>query len=549
MSDTTLREQEAREYVLKARTELIVTRTFYGVLLGQVTPVISHKVPTAATNGKQHYWNPDYIAKLSKNHLGIEVPRAKLVLGVQAHESEHDSRRHHTRRGGRDALEWNICCDYSINVDLIDEGFELPEGALIDRKYKGMSAEDIYRSREIDRALKKQQEEEERQKQQQQDEQDEQDEQDDADVDGNEADDEQDESGDEESDNDVSDSDEQDSDESSDSDADASESSDDDADASDESGDNAQDGDDESGNDAGNSDGEPDGTSEQEPSGEAADASEQEGAGDTPASAGNGSGEAAGEAGEAGSEPSSAGDPGGCGEVLDAADDTATLASEDAHWETVLRQAAMLAAKRGTAPGHVARELEHADHPPQDWRETLRAFYDAGATVRETWSRPNRRLIGSGLYLPGREREGINRAVFLIDTSGSVTYYPGALEAIKAETQAALDEGFIDELMVVYGDTQVNRVDTYRNGDEIEFDPRGGGGTVMKPMFDFARDEVDASCIVCFTDLEIEPESMLGDEPACPVLWAAVGYPDRVKRYLENTPWGAPGIEVVPSYN
>jgi hypothetical protein len=38
-------------------------------------------------------------------------------------------------------------------------------------------------------------------------------------------------------------------------------------------------------------------------------------------------------------------------------------------------------------------------------------------------------------------------------------------------------------------------------------------------------------------------------EPHCPVLWAAVGYPDRVKRYLANTPWNAPGIEVVPSYN
>jgi hypothetical protein len=64
------------------------------------------------------------------------------------------------------------------------------------------------------------------------------------------------------------------------------------------------------------------------------------------------------------------------------------------------------------------------------------------------------------------------------------------------------------------------------------------------------RNEIDdASLIVAFTDLEIEPESMLGPEPDCPVLWAAVGYPDRVKQYLKNTPWGAPGIEVVPSYN
>jgi predicted metal-dependent peptidase len=179
----------------------------------------------------------------------------------------------------------------------------------------------------------------------------------------------------------------------------------------------------------------------------------------------------------------------------------------------------------------------------------LRAFFDGGATTQETWSRPNRRLIGSGLYLPGRQRDGINKVVFMIDTSGSVTFYPGALEAIKTETQAALDEGIIDAAVVLYGDTRVTRVDEYRNGDEIEFDPRGGGGTTMKPLFDYVRDMADASLICCFTDLEIEPESMLGPEPDAPVLWAVVGQPQNVKRYLKATPWGATGIEVVPSYN
>jgi hypothetical protein len=51
---------------------------------------------------------------------------------------------------------------------------------------------------------------------------------------------------------------------------------------------------------------------------------------------------------------------------------------------------------------------------------------------------------------------------------------------------------------------------------------------------------------VAFTDLEIEPESELGPEPHCPVLWAVVGYPANVKKYLAATPWGAPGIEVRP---
>jgi predicted metal-dependent peptidase len=507
------------ERVIKARVELIMTRTFYGVLVGQVEPVISNKVPTAATNGKQHYWNEKYVATLSQDE----------VLGVQAHESEHDGRRHHTRRMGRDPKEWNISCDFAINGDLIEQGFTLPKGALIDAKYKGMSAEDIYRSREIDRALEKQKQEEEKQKQEEQDEQP-----------GD------DQNGDDESNGDDEQDDESDGDETGDDESDG----DDEGDESDgDESDGDETGDDEDGSEDGNSDCSDEGTEAGEPAGEGAGEPNREGAGDVPATPGTGSSEAPSEAGEGASEPSSTGDPGGCGEVLDAAEDTAELASEDAKWETVLRQAAMLAAKRGTAPGHVKRELEHADHPPQDWRETLRAFFDGGATTQETWSRPNRRLVGSGLYLPGRQKDGVNKAYFLIDTSGSVTFYPGALEAIKVETQAALDEGVIDEAVILYGDTRVTRVDEYRNGDEIEFDPKGGGGTCMKPLFDYVRELGDASLICCFTDLEIEPEAQLGPQPDCPVLWAVVGYPQSVKRYLANTPWNAQGIEVVPSYN
>lgn len=521
------------ERIAKARVELLLTRTFYGVLVGQVVPVVSHKVPTMATNGKQHFANPDFIAGLTQKEL----------LGVQAHESEHDARRHHTRRGNRDPKEWNIACDYSINCDLLDEGFTLPKGALVDRKYKGMSAEDIYRAREIDRMLK-QQEEDEKRKQQAQDDQND-DDSDDAQDEGD------DESNDEAGDDEAGDDSDEGDDESEGDDAGDDEGEGDDAgdDAEGDTGNGEGDAEGE-GDDAGTTAGTPDGTPEGEPSQEGAGEGDAGEATDTAGEAGTAPGEAASEVGEGENEPRSGGDPGGCGEVLDAAPDTADLATEDARWETVLRQAAMLAAKRGTAPGHVARELEHADHPPQDWRETLRAFFDQGAITQETWSRPNRRTIGSGLYLPGRVKDGINKVVFMIDTSGSVTYYPGALEAIQTETQAALDEGIIDSAVILYGDTRVTRVDEYRNGDEIEFDPKGGGGTVMRPLFDYVKNEVDdASMIVAFTDLEIETEDQLGGEPHCPVLWAVVGYPDRVKRYLKQTPWNAPGIEVVPSYN
>src|SRR5262245_59402362 len=127
MNDT---DRLAAERILKARVELVTAHTFYGVLVSNVAPKPSRAFPTMATDGKTHFYNPDFIATLTQNEL----------LGVQRHESEHDARRHHSRRGARDPKEWNIATDYAINIDLVDEGVTLPKGALVDPQYRGWSA-------------------------------------------------------------------------------------------------------------------------------------------------------------------------------------------------------------------------------------------------------------------------------------------------------------------------------------------------------------------------------------------------------------------------
>jgi predicted metal-dependent peptidase len=465
--------QTATERVLKARAELIMARRFYGVLVSNVEPVPSRSVETMATDSKRHFYNPEFIATLTQTQL----------LAVQAHESEHDARHHSTRRLGRDPKKWNIACDYAINVDLKDEGFDLPPWVYLDVKYRGMSAEDIYRTMELDEKSEPQPEEPEDGDGEPTDESDDTDSSEEADNDGEEADD------------------------------------DDKGDGS-----KADDGNDE--------------TDEAEDKGNGGDVDEADDAGDKADDKGGNGGDEA----EADGEPSSApsGDPGRCGEVLDAADDAADLSDIDTTWDRITRQAASMAKAVGQLPGHITREIDRANSTPQDWREVLRSWFDQGALKTETWNRPNRRFIGQGLILPGSQRDGVNKALFLIDTSGSMDEI--ALRAISNETQAALDDGAIDELVVVYGDTRLNRVDFYRTGDDIEFRPYGGGGTDLRPLFKYVADEHDdASLIVAFSDLYIGDA---GPEPHCPVLWAVTGYPDEVRRLIANAPWGAPGIDV-----
>ena len=454
-------DEQATARVQKARAELIMARRFYGVLVSNVEPVLSRKFPTIATDGKRHFFNPEFICGLSQAEL----------LGVQCHESEHDARHHGSRREGRDPVKWNEACDYAINIDLIDEGFTLPKGALIDRKYRGMSAEDIYRCRELDADKKRKEEEQQQQEQQQQ----------------------------------PDDGDEGEGDQSDDADAD----------------DNETDGGGDESADAGG------------------DADDGEGGDDEDAEGGDdGSGDEGG--GEGDAEQQSSGDPGGCGEVLDSAEDISDLADEDIKWERITRQAASMAKAVGQLPGHISREIERANNPPRNWRDELREFAEQGALRVETWNRPNRRFMHSRLVLPSTQKDGVNKAVFIIDTSGSMDEI--ALRCVNTEASAMLDDGIIDEVVVLYGDVRLTREDHFHTGDEMEFDPRGGGGTDMKPLFKHvAEQHDDASLIICFTDLYIGDA---GPEPHCPVLFAVTGYPDTVKQLIENAPWHARGIDV-----
>lgn len=502
---------DAADRVLKARSELIQVRRFYGVLVCNVEPVISDKVETAATNGKVHYFNPKFVAECSQERL----------LFVQAHESEHDARKHSSRRSNRDPHKWNIACDHGINIDLKDQGFDVPEWAYCDLKYRGMAAEDVYRCLELD--------EQAAQQQQQQEEESESDDEDSQDGTGEDGQDGQDEASSEP-------------DQTGDGDTDSSDSESDDA-GDEAPGSETSDG--SGGDDEG--EGSPQSSDSSANEGDSGASEQAGGSGvgsETDGSGQEGAGEPTGEASDKeGSEgkPIGRGDPGRCGEVLDAADDPAGLAENEQKWDVAVRQAQTMAKSIGDLPGHVTREVEADTNKTRDWREELRAWFDAGCLRIETWNRPNRRLASQGYTLPGTKRDGVNKAVFIVDTSGSMWYHAKALECVKSEAQAALDDGVIDEVVVLYGDTQVTRVDEYHTGDEIEFDPRGGGGTDMGPLFQHAAD-IDASLIVCFTDMEWSSEHL--QEPSAPVLFAAVGYPKEVRKYLDNAPWGAPGLDI-----
>jgi predicted metal-dependent peptidase len=91
-------------------------------------------VPTMSTDGYHIFVNPSFCDELSEPE----------IMGVLAHEVMHCLLGHIDRRGDRDHNIWNKAIDHATNLFLIQMEFQLPKEGLFDRKYIGMTAEEIY---------------------------------------------------------------------------------------------------------------------------------------------------------------------------------------------------------------------------------------------------------------------------------------------------------------------------------------------------------------------------------------------------------------------
>jgi predicted metal-dependent peptidase len=120
--------------IQKARTALLLDHPFFGSLLFRLTGRECRSIATMATDGVSFYYNPEFVDTLN----------SATLCGVLAHEVMHPALHHHARRSGRDSRRWNEACDYAINPLLLNAGLHLPDGVLVDNRFREMSAEQIY---------------------------------------------------------------------------------------------------------------------------------------------------------------------------------------------------------------------------------------------------------------------------------------------------------------------------------------------------------------------------------------------------------------------
>ena len=121
-----------------ARVGLLLKAPFFGNMATRMQLIdASEWCPTAATNGRNFYYNVDFVKKLS-------VKKLEFLFG---HEICHCVFDHFGRVGSRDRQLSNIAQDYAVNQILVDEriGEKITEVKICyDPKYRGLAWEEIY---------------------------------------------------------------------------------------------------------------------------------------------------------------------------------------------------------------------------------------------------------------------------------------------------------------------------------------------------------------------------------------------------------------------
>lgn len=150
MRTLTITDEKAHFLVTKSRSQMLVGSQFFGHLSLKMRLREDEDIGTMATDGTRLYYAPSFVHGIVTGDAN-PINGFEKLLGVIAHETMHNALKHPYRMGNRNPALWNIACDYVINNILLEakrEGrqssFILPEGALVDARFKGLAAEHVY---------------------------------------------------------------------------------------------------------------------------------------------------------------------------------------------------------------------------------------------------------------------------------------------------------------------------------------------------------------------------------------------------------------------
>tara|TARA_B100001094_G_C18058025_1_gene733542 strand:- start:273 stop:1166 length:894 start_codon:yes stop_codon:yes gene_type:complete len=214
-------------------------------------------------------------------------------------------------------------------------------------------------------------------------------------------------------------------------------------------------------------------------------------------------------------------DSGGCGGVLDHPDSDGTNGTKsaiEADLQVAVNQAAEAAKAQGKLSGNMQSLVSDITEPKVDWKQVLARFLRANNKSDFTWTRPNRRFIGQGMYLPSLHNPCLEEIAIAVDTSGSIS--DDELTQFTSEASYILHELNPERVQFIQCDTKVQDACEYtRESLPLKVTYQGRGGTLIGPVIDYVNEHhPGVAALVYLTDLEVSQDDF-GDKPHYPVLF------------------------------
>ena len=173
---------------------------------------------------------------------------------------------------------------------------------------------------------------------------------------------------------------------------------------------------------------------------------------------------------------------------------------------------------QGSCPSGLKRLFSEILEPEIDWTEHVRAEIARNTgTGNFNWKKGDRRYLSQDIFFPAQSGFGAGHLVIWGDTSGSRD--DKQIASSIAEIAGIIGDVQPKRLTVLWGDANVANVEEIDDASDLtKLDPRGGGGTEIKPCIEWIKENCEElpDMFIAFTDGYLTfPE----EPPPYPMLW------------------------------
>jgi len=125
---------QLKQKVSQAKAKLLVDYPYFGTLASRLELTKNDNIQAYLSDGVRFEYNDEYLLDLSQDELAFALSNGAM----------HAALAYENRQNGRMSWLWQLATDHAINTMLVANGLESPMEVIVESRFEGMYAEEIY---------------------------------------------------------------------------------------------------------------------------------------------------------------------------------------------------------------------------------------------------------------------------------------------------------------------------------------------------------------------------------------------------------------------